>query len=164
MTGEVTGLGQVVTLGVAEDLFAIPVTRVQEILDRRQIARLPDAPPHVLGVIDVRGAGVSVIDLRSILGLAPKDEDDSTRILVLWIEEGGRKARIAMRADRVIEVCELDEDRLEPVPEAELLNWDHRTVAGLGRRAGAFVSVLDIDRLQQVFGTHLSQTSRDTAA
>ncbi|WP_339112610.1 chemotaxis protein CheW [Thioclava sp. GXIMD2076] len=164
MSGEGAGLGQVVILGVAEDLFAIPVSRVQEILDRRQIARLPDAPPHVLGVIDVRGAGVSVIDLRSILGLAPKAEDDSTRILVLWIEEGGRKARIAMRADRVIEVRELDNDRLDPVPEAELLHWDHRTIAGLGRRAGEFVSVLDIDRLQQVFGGSVPQAPRISAA
>ena len=54
---------QYVTLGVAEELFAAPVAKVQEILDMRPIARLPQAPDTLLGMIDVRGQGIPVVDL-----------------------------------------------------------------------------------------------------
>ena len=62
---------QYVTLGVAEELFAAPVEKVQEILDMRPIARLPQAPGTLLGMIDVRGQGIPVVDLRLTLGLPP---------------------------------------------------------------------------------------------
>lgn len=69
---------QYVTLGVGTDLFAAPVARVQEILDMRPIARLPQAPPHLLGMIDVRGQGVPVLDLRMTLGMPPADDTENT--------------------------------------------------------------------------------------
>ncbi|TCO71603.1 chemotaxis protein CheW [Rhodovulum euryhalinum] len=146
-----TGIGQVVTLGVGDERFAVPVGRVQEILDRRRISRIPNAPAHVMGVIDVRGAGVSVVDLRAVLGLPSAAEDDATRIVVLWVETAGRRAQVALRTDRVFEVAAFDDDRVEPVPEADLLNWDHRLVKGIGRREGEFVTLLDLDRLFATF-------------
>ena len=74
---------QYVTLGVAEELFAAPVEKVQEILDMRPIARLPQAPETLLGMIDVRGQGIPVVDLRLTLGLPPAPDNENTRILVL---------------------------------------------------------------------------------
>src|SRR5690606_39620237 len=72
---------QYVTLGVAEDLFAAPIERVQEILEMRPIARLPRAPANLLGMIDVRSRAVPVIDLRATLGLPLVAEDrKSTRL------------------------------------------------------------------------------------
>lgn len=146
-----SGVGAVVTLGIGEEVFAVPVGRVQEILEMRHITRLPNTPRHVLGVIDVRGNGVSVIDLRRVLRLEEVKDDDATRIIVLWIEEGERRARIAMRADQVFEVTMLDEDSVEEVPEADILRWNHDLVAGIGRRNGSFVSLLDLDRMVSAF-------------
>lgn len=146
-----TTVGQVVTLGIGDERFAVPVGRVQEILDRRRITRIPNAPAHVMGVIDVRGTGVSVVDLRAILGLPRAEDDDATRIVVLWIETGGRRAQVALRTDRVFEVAELDDGRIEPVPEADLLRWDNRLIGGIGRRHGAFVTLIDLDRLFESF-------------
>ena len=74
---------QYVTLGVADEIFAAPVGKVQEILDMRPIARLPQAPSNLLGMIDVRGQGVPVLDLRLTLGMEPKDDTENTRIVVL---------------------------------------------------------------------------------
>ena len=97
------GVGTVVTFGVGDETFAIPVSKVQEVLEMRQISRLPDSPGHVLGVIDVRGHGVSVIDLRKVMKLPDQDDGDATRIIVLWLDEDDLVARVAMRADRVYE-------------------------------------------------------------
>jgi purine-binding chemotaxis protein CheW len=139
--------GQMVMLGCGDDLFAVPVARVQEILDLCPISPLPHAPAHLLGLIDVRGDSIAVADLRMLLGRAVAADSLATRIVVLWVTRAGRQAQIALKADRVIEVAQLDEGSIGPVPEKGLLNWSGRMVAAIGRRNGSFVTVLDLDRM-----------------
>ena len=133
---------QYVTLGVAEELFAAAVEKVQEILDMRPIARLPQAPETLLGMIDVRGQGIPVVDLRLTLGLPPAPDNENTRILVLSLDGQDGELRLGLRADRVFEVTILDEDDL-----AVSGTWSGRCIAGIGRRNGRFVTVLDLERL-----------------
>lgn len=145
-----SGFGQIVTLGIGDDLFALPVERVQEILDIRPITRLPNAPPHLLGVIDVRGQDVTVASLHRVLGLAPEPDTEATRIVVFCVAHEGRRAVLALKADRVIEVCTLDQDSVAQVPEARLFRWSERMITGIGRCGGRFVTVLDLDRMFDV--------------
>lgn len=142
-----TGGDQVLTLGVGEELFAVPVTRVQEILDLQRISQLPNAPQHVLGVINVRGEGVTVVDLRAVLNMPPVPDSPTTRIVVLWIHSEGDRAVVALKADRVLEVTALDAGALTPLPQARLLRWDQQMVVGLGRIGDSFVTALDLDRM-----------------
>ncbi|HTM77344.1 MAG TPA: chemotaxis protein CheW, partial [Devosia sp.] len=107
---------QYVTLGVAEEIFAAPVTKVQEILDMRPIARLPQAPVNLLGMIDVRGQGVPVLDLRLTLGMQPREDTENTRIVVLSIDGADGERRLGLRTDRVFEVTVLDSAELDPAP------------------------------------------------
>ncbi|KRA42171.1 chemotaxis protein CheW [Devosia sp. Root635] len=137
---------QYVTLGVADELFAAPVEKVQEILDMRPIARLPQAPQTLLGMIDVRGQGIPVVDLRLTLGLPPAPDNANTRIIVLAIAGHDGELRLGLRADRVFEVTILDEDALDP-PPAVSGSWSGHCIAGIGRRNGNFVTVLDLERL-----------------
>lgn len=137
---------QYVTLGVAREIFAAPVTKVQEILDMRPIARLPQAPVNLLGMIDVRGQGIPVLDLRLTLGLAEVGDTENTRIVVLRMGSGDKELTVGLRADRVFEVTVLDQEDLDP-PPAISESWDTHSIAGIGRRNGAFVTVLDLDRL-----------------
>lgn len=137
---------QYVTLGVAEELFAAPVEKVQEILDMRPIARLPQAPETLLGMIDVRGQGIPVVDLRLTLGMPAAPDNENTRILVLSLAGRDGELRLGLRADRVFEVTILDEDVLDP-PPAVSGAWTGRCIAGIGRRNGRFVTVLDLERL-----------------
>ncbi|MGG7565345.1 chemotaxis protein CheW [Rhodovulum sp. DZ06] len=133
--------GQFVTLGVDGDTYAVPVERVQEILDLRPVARLPRNASAMLGMIDVRGRSVPVADLRALLGLGCGMDDHDTRILVLSLSDG----RVAgLKTDRVYEVAALDRGALER-PRGDGPRMD--AVAGIGRRDGAFVAVLDADRL-----------------
>jgi CheW-like domain len=82
---------QFVTLGIDRELFAVPVETVLEILDMREMFRVPDAPPHLAGLIDVRGRSVPVIDLRVKLGLAAVAATHGTRIMVLEVPVAGRQ-------------------------------------------------------------------------
>lgn len=137
---------QYVTLGVADELFAAPVEKVQEILDMRLIARLPQAPPSLLGMIDVRGEGIPVVDLRLTLGLPAAPDSENTRIIVLALAGQDGHLRLGLRADRVFEVTVLDADELDPPPPVGGA-WSGRCIAGIGRRNGRFVTVLDLERL-----------------
>lgn len=137
---------QYVTLGVADELFAAPVEKVQEILDMRPIARLPQAPESLLGMIDVRGQGIPVVDLRLTLGLPTAPDTENTRIIVLALAGHDADLRLGLRADRVFEVTILDDEALDP-PPAVGGAWSGHCIAGIGRRNGRFVTVLDLERL-----------------
>ena len=137
---------QYVTLGLNGELFAAPVSVVQEILDVQPIARLPQAPANLLGMTDVRGEGIPVLDLRLTLGLPPAEDTQNTRIVVLRMGSGEKELTVGLRADRVFEVTVLDQEELDP-PPAISDTWDTHSIAGIGRRNGAFVTVLDLDRL-----------------
>ncbi|MGE0743676.1 MAG: chemotaxis protein CheW [Rhodospirillales bacterium] len=137
---------QYVTLGVDREVFAIPVANVQEILDMQPIARLPHAPDYLLGIIDVRGRGVPVIDLRTKIGLPVAEATASTRILVIEVEIEQRALLLGLVADRVFEVTGLDNDQVEPPPEIGR-RWRSDSIKGVGRRRSEFVVVFDIVKL-----------------
>ncbi len=137
---------QFVTLGVDRETFALPVETVREILDMCEISKLPNAPQQLLGMIDVRGVAVPVIDLRTKFGLPRIDATPNTRILVLEFVAEGRKTLIGLVADRVFEVTGLDDDRLDSPPETGC-KWQPSHIAGIGRRGDKFVVVLDLTRL-----------------
>lgn len=139
-------LVQYLTLGMDAEIYAAPVSVVREILDVRPISRLPQAPDYVLGMIDVRGDSVPVLDLRLMLEMGPGPDTDMTRIIVLTVDSGSQTHLIGLRADRVLEVTTLDHGELEPVPSLAARQID-RCVTGIGRRNGNFVTVFDIKTL-----------------
>lgn len=135
----------VVTFALDDTILAIEVRQVQEILSDVPVTRLPQAPAYLLGLIDVRGRSVPLVDLRFLLGDVPRAEDPNTRIILLWVEHADRRYLVALRVDRVIEVTGLDDDgSLTPMEESVLFDWDERLVRGVGRRNGRFVVLLHL--------------------
>ena len=137
---------QYLTLGLDREIFGIAIESVHEILDYRPPAALPQAPPFLVGMIDVRGQSYPVIDLRTKLGLPAIDVTPATRIILLNIPMGTREMRVGFVADRVIEVAELDSAELEPAPDVGG-RWRSTYIAGIGRRGEAFVVVFDLKAL-----------------
>lgn len=147
-----------VTLSLGDALHGIPVDRVQEILDMRPVAGMPNAPAHLLGVTDLRGENVPVIDMRVLLGLEPAPDTPQTRILVVLLERGGASSVIGLRTDRVIAVARLDDDSMQPLTVAHKLAWDGLSILGIGRRNGEVISIIDLDGLF----TSIPRTARMT--
>jgi purine-binding chemotaxis protein CheW len=137
---------QYVTLGIDREIFAVDVDKVREILDARPIARVPYAPPFMLGMIDVRGHSVPVIDLRIKLGLPAAEPTEHTRIIVLDIENRGKTLTMGVLADRVFEVTSLDDHAMEPPPDVGT-HWRSEYIRGVGRRSESFVIIFDLPRL-----------------
>jgi purine-binding chemotaxis protein CheW len=135
-----------VTIGIDREVFAVPVETVLEILEMRPVFRIPEAPAHLMGLIDVRGRAVAVIDLRTKLGLPRVAADDNTRIVVLDVAIEGRRLALGLVADRVFEVITLDARQIEQPPDIGT-RWHSDYIRGIGRRLDSFVVVLDLVRL-----------------
>lgn len=135
-----------VTLGIDREVFAVPVETVLEILDMRPLFRIPEAPAYLAGLIDVRGRGVPVIDLRTKLGLPRVEADGNTRVLVLEVAVGSRQLVLGLIADRVFEVASLPDSELEGAPDIGM-TWRSDYIRGVGRRGESFVVILDLPRL-----------------
>jgi purine-binding chemotaxis protein CheW len=154
---------QFVTLGIDREVFAVPVDAVLEILDMRPMFRIPEAPGYLAGLIDVRGRGVPVIDLRLKLGLPAQAANEMTRILVLEFSVGTQKLVLGLIADRVIEVITLDKREIQPAP-AIGLQWRSDYISGVGRRNDNFVIIFELARLFSssdvalISGTAVTQT------
>ncbi len=139
-----------VTLGVGDDVFAVDVTYVREILDYRPITSLPHAPSFLVGMIDVRNRTVPVVDLRCKLGFPIASVTDTSRILVLEIPINNRPLSLGLLCDRVFEVAEFDTLGLEAAPEVGV-GWKSEYIKAIGRWRGLFVIIFDMERL---FSTH----------
>ena len=137
---------QYLTFGVDNERFALLVELVQEILDLRAIARIPHAPDYVVGLMDVRGVGMLLIDLRAKFGLARVEPTNRTRVIVVDAKIEGQKSRVGLVADCVFEVTDLSDGALEP-PPAIGGRWRADYIVGVGRHSSAFVIVLELSRL-----------------
>jgi len=137
---------QYVTLGLGAEVFAVEVTGVREIIDACAVSKVPNAPDFMLGMIDVRGMAVPVVDLRLKLGLPPAAPTEHTRIVVLEVIVDGRARPMGLLADRVFEVTELAEEGLESVPQVGV-RWRSDYIRAIGRHNGAFVIIFDLTRL-----------------
>jgi purine-binding chemotaxis protein CheW len=137
---------QFVTLGIEREVFGVPVESVLEILDMRTIFRVPEAPHYLLGLIDLRGRSVPVLDLRAKLGLPAIPVTETTRILVLEVEVSGRPLVLGLVADRVFEVMALKVDDIEPPPDIGV-RWRSEYIRGVGHRDARFVIIFDLPRL-----------------
>jgi purine-binding chemotaxis protein CheW len=138
--------GDFVTLALGAEVFAVPVGYVREILDFCTPFKIPDAPPYLLGLIDVRGRGTPTIDLRVKLGLPPAIPDGATRILVLDVPVGDKLLGLGLVADRVIEVARFTAAEIEAAPEIGV-PWRSDYIAGVVRQAAGFVVLFDLPRL-----------------
>jgi len=109
--------GQYLTFEVADAEYGVPILSVQEIRSAGKATPIPNAPDHVLGVINLRGAIVPIIDLRTRLELGPADSDGKAVVIVVRLA-GDDKSRLAgLAVDAVSDVHTLCPEQLQPAPE-----------------------------------------------
>ncbi len=131
------------TIVIEDGTYAIDIANVREILDVREITRLPNSPMNLLGMIDLRGASVPVADMRMMMGYGMAHDDLHTRFVV--VEVIGKL--IGLRCDKVREVIRIDEGSFAPVDLGQLMHWSEKAVLGTARHNGKPVTLIDIAAL-----------------
>ncbi|MDF1632889.1 chemotaxis protein CheW [Mycoplana sp. MJR14] len=137
---------QFVTFALGDEVFAVPVTVVREILDHEEAFKIPHGPDYLLGLRDVRGQGVPVIDLRLRLGMSATARTPHTRVLVLDIPIGERTLTLGLVADKVFEVTPFRRDAIDNAPDIGV-RWRSDYIEGVVRREGDFVVIINLARL-----------------
>lgn len=135
--------------GLSGESFALPVTTIHEVIDPLPVTRVPNAPPHAPGLINVRGIVTPIIDVRLRLRMPERSEDPSRRsgrIIVLELPVSGVRTRVAIRADAVHEVIEAHSAQLESLPDLGA-RWPSQFVKGVARHEGALVVLLEPETL-----------------
>lgn len=132
---------QWVTFHLEEEVYGMNVMQVQEVLRITEIAPVPGAPDYVLGIINLRGNVVTVIDTRRRFGLMPHELDDMSRIIV--VEVNGNV--IGMLVDSVAEVVYLHQSEIDTAPNVS--NDDSsRFIQGVSSREEKLLILVDVDK------------------
>lgn len=137
---------QYLTFKLADEIFALDVAKVREILEVTTITKVPQTPDFMRGVINLRGSVVPVVDMRLKFGMSMTEQTVNTCIIVVEINLDGDTMVLGALADSVQEVVEMEPEGIEPAPNiGTKLNTDF--IRGMGKIDDHFVMILDIDKI-----------------
>lgn len=146
MSGLDDAVSQYLTFLCAGEEYAVDILRVQEIKGWEAVTRVPYAPPYLLGVMNLRGVIVPVIDLRLRLGIARRAADGSTVMVVVRVHGKRGEKTAGLVVDAVSEVYSIAPESVKPPPGLGG-NAAQICIRGLATVAGKMVMLLDVDEL-----------------
>jgi purine-binding chemotaxis protein CheW len=127
--------------------FAINVSSVSEVLDSSQdITIIPSGPEYLLGVINIRGIAIPVIDLRIRFGLDVDIFDEETRIVILEYYEKDQLCKIGGITNSVEDVIYIDKEQITEAPKIAV-KWNENFIKGIVRMNEEFIIILDLDKV-----------------
>ena len=142
----ITTTAQYITFKLGEEVFAINVSQVREVLDLSLVTKVPTAPSYMRGVVNVRGNAIPVVDLRAKFGLPQVPDTVQTRIVVLELDLDGESVVLGGLADSVHEVIELEPNQIDEPPHIGM-RWKTELIQGIGKRGDQFIILLDITKV-----------------
>jgi purine-binding chemotaxis protein CheW len=137
---------QYLTFKLDEEVFALGIDKVREVLDYTSVTKVPQTPDFMRGVINLRGSVVPVVDMRLKFGMAKTEKTVNTCIIIVEINLEGETTVLGALADSVQEVLDLEPQQIEPAPK---IGTKLRTefIRGMGKRGEQFIIILDIDKV-----------------
>ncbi len=132
---------QLVGFVIGEEEYAIPILAIQEIIKPFTWTRVPQVPSYVLGVFNLRGAVIPLIDLRAKFGLKTKNQSDETRFIVM--RHGDDVAGFVI--DRLTMAIRLKKTDIGPAPDT--VNGDDTIIDGVGKQEDKIITILKVNKL-----------------
>ncbi len=142
----ITETSQYLTFKLGDEVFALDIGKVREVLDSTSIAKVPQTPDFMLGVINLRGTVVPVVDMRLKLAMTKTEATVNTCIIIVEIEIDAETTVLGALVDSVQEVMDLDPDQIEPPPRIGT-RLNTKFIKGMGKREEKFIIILDIDKV-----------------
>ncbi|KAF0215073.1 MAG: purine-binding chemotaxis protein [Geobacteraceae bacterium] len=136
----ITEARQYLTFKLEDEIFAVDVAKVREILEFTVVTKVPQTPEFMRGVINLRGSVVPVMEMRMKFGMALTEKTVDTCIIVMEMLLDGETTIVGQ------EVSTLEPDQIEPPPRIGIrINTDF--IIGMGKQNEQFIMILDIDKL-----------------
>ena len=145
-TAAIVSTTQYLTFKLDDEVFAVDISKVREVLDLTTITKVPRTPEFMRGVINLRGSVVPVVDLRLKFGMKKTEKTVNTCIIIVEVTVDGDTVVLGALADSVQEVIDLESENIEPAPK---IGTRLRTefIKGMGRQNDRFSIILDIDKV-----------------
>lgn len=135
-----------VTFKLDEELYALAINQVREVLDFTSVTKVPQMPGFMRGVINLRGSVVPVVDLRLKFGLESTAKTLETRVIIVQVTVDGEETILGAMADAVREVIELEPGQIDEPPKIGT-RLKTEFIEGMGKVNDEFIIILDIDRV-----------------
>lgn len=135
------------TFALGAEKFAIPVDHVQEVVEFGHVTKVPNAPSYMLGIINLRGKILPLLDTKLKLGLPATAQSQKSRIMVLdLVLEDEKSLQIGAMVDHAREVIELHRNEIQDAPEFENLK-SSAPITGIVNRQGDITMIMDISKV-----------------
>lgn len=145
-TVDIMEMTQYLTFNLDDEVFALDIGKVREVLDFTTITKVPRTPEFMRGVINLRGSVVPVVDLRLKFGMSKTEKTVNTCVIIVEVTVDSETTILGALADSVQEVLDLGPDHIEPAPKiGTRLNTEF--IKGMGKRDNKFIIILDIDKV-----------------
>ncbi len=138
--------GKYLTFALGKEEYGLEILKVREIIGYMEITAVPRMPPHVKGVINLRGQVIAVVDLRAKFCMEQAEKSDQTCIIVVEIKRGDRKLSTGIVVDHVSEVLDIPGENIEDPPEFGS-SVDTDFILGMGKIGDSVKILLDIGRV-----------------
>ena len=151
---------QYLTFKLGEEVFAMDIAKVREVLDFTSVTKVPRTPEFMRGVINLRGSVVPVADLRLKFGMTKTEKTVNTCIIITEVTVDNETAVLGALADSVQEVVDLEPGQIEPAPK---IGTRLRTefIKGMGKQNENFIILIDIDKVFSSEELATAQSSRN---
>ncbi len=140
---------QFLTFSLDDEVFAMDIRNVREIIQYGAMTKVPLMPAFVRGVMNLRGAVVPVIDLQARFGRPVAEVGKKTCVVIFDAHRAGERVELGLMVDAVSEVIEIPADRIEPAPQFGA-SVRREFIAGMGRVGERFVILLEPERALDV--------------
>lgn len=131
---------------ICEEVFGVNVSKVLEVLQKREITEVPKSTFYIAGIINFRGDVVPVVDTRLRFNLAPRHENEGFVIAVLDLIKRDEPFRVGMMVDRVSDVITIEDSDIKPVPPMDS-KFSTDFLKGIVRHQEQFILLLDIEKI-----------------
>ena len=159
----ITDTRQYLTFQLEEEVFALDVSHVREILEFTTVTKVPKTPDYMRGVINLRGSVVPVLDMRLKFGFTRTEKTVNTCVIVVEVSFEDERTIIGALVDSVQEVFELEPEQIEPAPR---IGTQLKTefIVGMGKKENHFIIILNIDKVfsSEELATVLDKEMGDT--
>lgn len=141
-----SGTLQLLTFVLDDEVYGTDINQIQEVLEYRKVTRVPRTPEYLLGVINLRGQVVPVVDLRNLFDMHCAEMTVNTCIVIVDVCVDGEKVALGILADAVKEVIELPLSDINPPPRIGS-RIDTKFISGMGKYHDEFIVILNLGRV-----------------
>lgn len=133
---------QLVKFSVADQNFGVNINQIYQIIKPQEVFKVPNTPPFIEGLINLRGKVLTVFNLRKRFNLPEKANDEDTKVLIVNMND----MLLGFTVDSVTEIVRINDEDIEDTPTT-LRNFDRRFLSGVGKLGDKLILLLDLEKV-----------------